>query len=311
MKKTASMNTPARRRLRSRFSDMAPGNAGGVDASASEPQPTTSQSEKPTTTRPRARPAAKKTNSARQKKRRGVVPLKPETEPLRETTSAAPEDHAVGDEMDVDPAPVADSSTIARKGKAPRLYRQGSRSSARLMVGNPTAIHESMQIEPEVKQAKRERESDDEGTNGGAPVELAKKRAKLADDQTDTPLPIETDPPLQIETDPPLQTETEIPSQTETETPPQIETAMVGDSSPVEPASGENPTEDKPKQPVDVAAEESTAANSPDDEYVLVEVIKRFYLHTDDRGRVSMRMGLFRRDEWEQAEQAKRAEQSL
>jgi hypothetical protein len=221
--------------------------------------------------------------------------------------------------MDVDPAPVADSSTIARKGKAPRLYRQGSRSSARLRVGNPTAIHESMQIEPEVKQAKRERESDDEGTNGGATVELAKKRAKLADDQTDTPLQIETnpplqietDPPLQIETDPPLQTETDIPSQTETETPPQIETAMVGDSSPVEPASGENPTEDNPKQPVDVAAEESTAANSSDDEYVLVEVIKRFYLHTDDRGRVSMRMGLFRRDEWEQAEQAKRAEQSL
>lgn len=186
--------------------------------------------------------------------------------------------------MDVDPAPVVDSCTPAANKKAPRLYRQGTRSSARLKVENPTATYEPTQLEPEVKQTKRERELDDEVTNEDT-TELPKKRAKLADDQVDTPLQTETTTTSDI---PPVELS---------------EDATDGDLKQSAGFTAEGSMAPGPPENEGMATspdeDESTAAD-PDEEGV--EYIKRFYLRKDHRGRVSICLGFVRADLYYQSQ---------
>jgi len=192
MRKTASMKTPARKRLRSRFSDAAGStDAGIVDAPASEPQPTTSHPEKPATTLPRTRSTIKRTNNTRQTKRKGAAASEPKPVPLHKTKPATLSNHPGGDGRDSDSGPAAVPPTPVVKKKIPRLPRQGTRSSARLRGRDPTVTHEPTPIEPKKKQTKRKRGPDGEGN----PAELPKKRGKGTDDQTDTPPQVGTSTP--------------------------------------------------------------------------------------------------------------------
>ncbi|KAF9647645.1 hypothetical protein BDM02DRAFT_3116737 [Thelephora ganbajun] len=203
MRKTASMNTPARKRLRSRFLDagkihfrastpteqcelisfIVSTDTGAVDATVNEPQPTTSQSGKHVTTRPRTRSTTKRTNNTPQTKQKSAVTSEPESVPFHQSPPVIPPIHAVSNERELDAGPAVDPSTPVAKRKAPRLSRQGTRSSVRLRRQNSTATHEPTPIEPEINQTKRKRESDDEGNTVGLPM----KRAKRANEQTDDP----------------------------------------------------------------------------------------------------------------------------
>ena len=154
-----------------------------MDLSVSESQPTASHSEKPAVTRPRTKSTVKRTNSTRQAKRKGVIPSEPESVLLHKATPDT-RNHTGGDGSASDYSQAVDPSTPVVKGKAPRLSRQGTRSSARLRGQTSMITHEPTPTEPKIKQAKRKRESDDEGNVIGPPM----KRDKGADDQTDAPV---------------------------------------------------------------------------------------------------------------------------
>lgn len=199
-----------------------------VDAPASEPQATTSDSEKPAATRPRTKPTVKR-NSTRQTKRKFTVTSEPEPVPLPTTAPATLPGHAGDNGRELDSSP-AEASTLAVKRNAPRLSRQGTRSSARLKGRNSAVIHEPTLIEPVVRQTKRKRESLDEDKA----VELPKKRARHSDDQTDALV--------------------------------QADGATASDSPPVGLVLSENVTVDHLEQPADVLAEGSAIANPSNDE---------------------------------------------
>ena len=114
------------------------------------------------------------------------------------------------------------------KRKAPRLSRQGTRSSARLRGQNSTVVHGPTPIEPETKQAKRKRGSLEDDNA----AELPKKRAKRSDDQTAAPM--------------------------------QEDSVTLSDSPPVDLGSNENADVDHLGQPVD--DEGSGVADPPEGE---------------------------------------------
>jgi len=134
------------------------------------------------------------------------------------------------DGSESDSGPAADPSTPVVKRKTPRLSRQGTRSSARLRGQDSPAIHGPTPIEPEIKQAKRKRESDDVDD----PIELPEKRTKRADDQTDAPV--------------------------------QVCNTIANDGPPLDPVSNENVVGDHIEQPVNVVSEESAIASPSKDE---------------------------------------------
>ena len=248
MRKTESMKTPAKKRLRSRFSAKAgnplphqdPGEIGlilltaptdteAVDASTTEPQPAASGPEKPAAARSRKTTTAKKTNTTRQTKGKGGVA---ESAPLNETTPATLQDHAGGDGSGTGSGPAADPT----KKKAPQPPKQGTRASARLKGRNPSVVQDPAPIKPENKRARRKREVDNEDKV----VELPKKRTKRPKDQAGTSA--------------------------------QADTTSSDDQS-ADLVPNENIPADRPEEPADAVTDEAVVKEEVVDEVVLEEVV--------------------------------------
>lgn len=152
-----------------------PTNAGSIDETADEPQPTTSRPKKRAATRPPAKSTAKNTKNARQTKRKGAAVSKPEPASPHEATPAPAQDRADDKEQP--------NRVLAVRKKTAQSTRQGTRSSARLRGKNVTAAHDEPVAKAEVKRTKRAREADTDKKT----TELPEKRAKRADDRTDAP----------------------------------------------------------------------------------------------------------------------------
>lgn len=200
-----------------------------MDASASELQPTTSDSDKPATTRAPTKSMVKRNTTARQTKRKRTVASEPDSVSLPETAPATLPSHTGDSGRELDSSPAAESSTPSVKRNAPRLSRQGTRSSARLRGQGSRVTHEPTPIEPEIKQTKRKREPLDEEKV----VEHPKKRAKRSDDQTNDLV--------------------------------QANSTTVSDGPSVDLVLSKNVTADRLEQPVDVLTEESVVAGSSKD----------------------------------------------
>lgn len=202
---------------------------GVVNVSPSEPQPTTS--EKPTATRPRTKSTIKR-DETRQTKRKRTVESEPEPKSvsLPETSPATLPNHAGGNGRELDSSPTTEASTSALKKIAPRLSRQGTRSSARLRGQGSKIVREPTPIEPGVRQTKRKRKSLDEDKT----AELPKKRTKRSDDQTNALV--------------------------------QANCSTVSDSPPADLVLSENVIVDHPGEPTDVVAEGGVVAGPPKDE---------------------------------------------
>ena len=243
-----------------------PAGAGDADTTGAEPSQTPRESDKPTATRARntrAKPAAKKTTTARQKKQKGPAPSGPETEPLHETTPATPQNPT----QDAGPPPVAQPPTRTAK-KVPPPPKQGMRASARLRGQNAAVTQEPAPIEPKPPKTKRKLEPVGETKNETTAVKPRNKRAKAVEDQADTQAQ---------------------PAQTEgtTNDDPPVRPA----TTPVEPATAEDTTVDDPEESVD-----DEAADASDDDFDEDELIRRFYIKRDDNGKpMSICLGLFTR----------------
>jgi len=120
---------------------------------------------------------------------------------------------------------------------------RGTRSSARLRGQDSPAIHEPTQIEPEIKQTKRKWESGDEDD----PIELPKKRAKRAEDQTDAPV--------------------------------QLCNIIASGGPPVDPVLNENVIGNHIEQPANIVAEESATVGPSKDES---SKPRRFFLQVEN-----------------------------
>lgn len=275
MKKTTTMNTPARRRLQSRFSEIVPTDAGDADATGAEPSQTPLESDKPTATRvrnTRAKPTAKKTKTARQKKQKGAAPSGPETEPLHETTPVPPQNPT----QDVGPPPITKPSTRTAK-KAPPPPKQGTRASARLRGQNAKTTQEPAPIEPKTQKTKRKLEPVAETKNETTAVKPRNKRAKATEDQADT------------------QVQPAQPEGTTNDDPPVRPAAT-----PVEPATTENTTVDDPEDPANVSDEADTSTHDCEDCFEDEnELIRRFYIRKDEYGKpAGICLGLFTRESY-------------
>jgi hypothetical protein len=245
------MTTPAKGRLRSRFVDTGKIRAhlstpagqgssisfvdstdvGVVDASAGKPhQPTASHSEEPATARPRTKPTVKRTNTTRQTKRKRAPTPELETVPLPKVTPATRPNPAGDVGREPDSGQMAETPNPLVERKRLRLSRRGTRSSARIRGKNPTDIHEPTPIESGIKQVKRKRGSLDEDNA----AELARKRAKLSDDQTNVPVRANSITP--------------------------------SDTPPVDPVSSENGTVDHLEQPPNVVVGGGTVVGLSRDE---------------------------------------------
>ena len=159
--------------------------------------------------------------------------------------------------MNVDPPPVADSSTpVVKKARQPP--KQGTRASARLRGQKPTTTHEPTQTEPEIQQTKPSVEDASED----ATAEVPKKQIKVAEDQTDTP--------------------TQAGDATTSGAPPRGLAASVEDITdhPEQPAKG--PTDDEAEESEEEGDEEGT------------ELVHRFYIRKQN-GSFSICLGLFPR----------------
>jgi len=117
------------------------------------------------------------------KPKRPVTPG-PESGPPLKATFTAPPNHMGDNGRELDSNPTTETSSPVIKRNAPRLSRQGTRSSARLRGQNSTVIHEPTPLEPEIKRAKRKRGSLGEDDTVGLP----EKRVKRSDDQADVPV---------------------------------------------------------------------------------------------------------------------------
>ena len=135
-----------------------------------------------------------------------------------------------GNGRELDSYPAAGTPSPVVKKNAPRLSRQGTRSSARLRGQGSTVIHEPTPIQPEIKQAKRKRGSLGEDNT----VELPKKRAKRSDDQADVPA--------------------------------QENSATFSNTPPVDLVLSKNVVVDHLGQPADIVAEGSAVVDPPKDE---------------------------------------------
>lgn len=164
--------------------------------------------------------------------------------------------------MNVDPPPVADSSTPVVKKKAQQPPKQGTRASARLRGQNPTTTHEPTPTGLGVKQTKRKGGPSVKDTNEDAIAEVPKKQIEVADDQTDTPT--------------------------------RAENATTGDAPPADLAASEDVTVDHPEEPAKGHTDDEAEASTAEDEEEGTELVHRFYIRKQN-GNFSICMGLFPR----------------